>query len=261
MWVDQNLSWFQPIRQTLGYILVPSHQIALLPHQLSSWFSSSAINHQQLLKDHQQLQARNLILEYRSQRLAILEAENNELRELLGASKRVEDKVLATALIGVSPDPYSMQVVINKGGHDGVFIGQPVLDAFGLFGQVVDVLPFSAKVLMISDANHAVPVQNNRNGIRAVAEGTGSVDRLELIYVPKTADLVVGDLLVSSGLGSRYPKGYPVAEVVSIEHAPGLPFAKIVAKPSAKLESSHNLLLVFGAEGSPVPPEIIWRGN
>lgn len=261
MWVDHHYQWLKPVRYYLGYVLAPSQQIAVLPHSAGSWLDSTAINQKQLVKENQQLQARNLVLEYRSQRLATLEAENRELRELLNASKRVDDQVLATAIIGVSPDPYNLQLTINKGGHDGVFLGQPVLDASGLMGQIIDVMPYSASVLLIADANHAMPVQNNRNGVRAIAEGTGSIDQLELIYVPKTADIVEGDLLVSSGLGSRYPKGYPVAKVTSVENIPGLPFAKIMAKPSARLVSSQNLLLVFSEEAGQVPPEEIWRGN
>lgn len=261
MWADYHLRWLQPLRYYVGYALAPSQQLATLPYSLGMWWDSTAINQKQLVKENQQLHARNLVLEYRSQRLATLESENNELRDLLNASKRIEDRVLATSVIGVSPDPYNLQLTINKGGQDGVFLGQPVLDAFGLMGQVVDVMPYSASVLLISDANHAIPVQNNRNGVRAIAEGTGSLEQLELIYVPKTADIIAGDLLVSSGLGSRYPKGYPVAVVTSVENIPGLPFAKIFAKPSARLNSSQNLLLVFSEEASQIPPEDIWRDN
>ncbi len=199
------------------------------------------------------------MLELRSQRLAALETENIELRELLSASEQVDDRVLVASVVAVDPDPFSQQIVVNKGGEDGVFIGQPVLDAYGLLGQVIDVMPFSARVLMIADPNHAIPVQVNRNGVRAIAVGTGSLTELELIYVPATADIIPGDLLVSSGLGERYPRGYPVATVTAVENISGQSFAKVLAEPSAQLDRSRHLLLVFRKGASRVPPETLWR--
>lgn len=259
IWFDTQYSWLQPIRYQLGYILTPSQQVAQTPRIISQWLSNTTVTQEQLLKENQQLQARNLILELRSQRLASLETENKELRKLLNASEQVDDRVLVASIISSSSSSYKQQVTINKGGTDGVFIGQPVLDAYGLLGLVVDVMPYSAKVMLVADANHAVPVQTNRSGVRAVAEGTGSLDELELMYVPKTADIVVGDLLVSSGLGERYPKGYPVATVSAVENIPGLPFAKVLAKPSAQLDRSRFLLLVFSQGASRIPPQEIWQ--
>ncbi len=259
MWTDSRYDWAQPLRYGIGYVLAPAQQTALVPQLIGRWFGESATSRQQLLMENQQLQARNLVLELRSQRLAALETENIELRELLSASEQVDDRVLVASVIAVDPDPFSQQIVVNKGGEDGVFIGQPVLDAYGLLGQVIDVMPFSARVLMIADPNHAIPVQVNRNGVRAIAVGTGSLTELELIYVPATADIMPGDLLVSSGLGERYPRGYPVATVTAVENIPGQSFAKVLAEPSAQLDRSRHLLLVFRKGASRVPPETLWR--
>ncbi|WP_221797533.1 rod shape-determining protein MreC [Oceanobacter mangrovi] len=260
MWADQNYSIVQTLRFAAGYVLYPAQQAALIPSSIAGWFSELGTARQDLLDENRQLSARNLVLELKAQRLASLEAENAELRELLSASEQVDDKVLVTTVVAIDPDPFSQQVLINKGSENGVFIGQPVLDAYGLLGQVVDVLPFSSKVMMIADSNHAIPVQINRNGVRAIATGTGALDQLELIYVPNTADIKEGDLLVSSGLGGRYPRGYPVAVVDRVEHQAGQMFASVTARPSAHLDRSRLLLLVFSQGAGKVPSKDLWKG-
>ena len=259
MWLDHHYDWLKSARYSLNYLLLPSQSLAQAPNSVAQWVGNILMQQEQLVKENQQLVARNLVLELRSQRLAALETENAELRHLLNASAQVDDRVLVAQVTAVNPDPYTQQVFINKGAQDGVFIGQPILDAFGLLGQVVDVLPYSARVLLIADTNHAVPVQVNRNGVRSIAVGTGSLTELELVYVPTTTDIVVGDLLVSSGLGERYPKGYPVATVTSVEDVPGEAFAKVLAKPSAHLDRSQFLLLVFNQGANRVPPAELWR--
>ncbi|WP_036535254.1 rod shape-determining protein MreC [Oceanobacter kriegii] len=259
MWADQRYPFVQSLRYLSGYVLYPAQQLSLLPSSLAEWMGESTTSRRDLLDENKQLSARNLVLELKAQRLASLEAENIELRELLSASEQVDDKVLVTTVVAVDPDPFTKQILINKGGEDGVFIGQPVLDAYGLLGQVVDVLPHTSRVMMIADSNHAMPVQINRNGVRAIATGTGSLDRLELIYVPNTADIQEGDLLVSSGLGGRYPRGYPVAVVDKVEHNAGEMFATVTATPSAHLDRSRMLLLIFSQGAGQVPPEDLWR--
>jgi len=259
MWVDAHYSLLQSVRYQLGYLMLPSQTLGQIPGSIGRWLEDSGASKQQLQTQNQQLIARNLVLELKTQRLAALEAENANLRELLSASEQVDDRVLVTSVIALDPDPFSQQVLINKGGEDGVFIGQPVLDAHGLLGQVVDVLPHSSLVMMIADANHAIPVQVNRNGVRSIALGTGSLSELELAHVATTADIVPGDLLVSSGLGERYPKGYPVATVTSVEIIPGQSFAVVKAKPSASLDRSRYLLLVFNQGAGRVPSKDIWR--
>jgi rod shape-determining protein MreC len=157
----------------------------------------------------------------------------------------VQGRVMTAEIINVSNDPGSRRVLINRGAHNGVFEGQALLDAHGLMGQVVEVLPFTSWVLLITDSRHGTPVQVNRNGERAIARGSrGDAPGLELEYVPDTADIVVGDLLVSSGLGQRFPKDYPVAEVISVIHDPGQPFALIRARPLAQMDRTRHVMLV-----------------
>ncbi len=259
VWIDSNINWLKPVRYYMGYTLVPSQELSTLPVVVIDWLHEATTTRETLLLENKRLQARNTVLQQQIQKQVSLEVENIQLRELLNASEEVNDKVLVTSVVDINPDPYIKQITINKGAHEGVFIGQPVLDAFGLLGQVIDVMPYSSRVLMLADSNHTVPVQNTRNGVRAIASGTGSLDELEVIYVPVTADIKEGDLLVSSGLGQRYPKGYPVATVHSVKNVPGDAFLQVKAKPSAKLDRSRFLLLVFRAGSGQVPPKSLWQ--
>ena len=186
-----------------------------------------------------------LLLHAKTEKMAALTAENNRLRDLLGSAAKLQDNVIVAELIGVAPDPEKHEVVIDKGATDGVFMGQPLLDAKGLMGQVVDVSRYSSRVLLISDPSHSVPVQVARSNLRLVAQGTGSTNRLELMYVQNTADVGAGDLLISSGLGGRFPVGYPVGVVNKVEHRSGRPFSTVTAIPSALLDRSRHVLLVF----------------
>ncbi|MDC6451138.1 rod shape-determining protein MreC, partial [Pseudomonadales bacterium] len=137
------------------------------------------------------------------------------------------------------------EVIIDKGTSSGVFVGQPLLDAQGLMGQVIEISPYTSRVLLVSDQTHSVPVQVNRSNLRLIARGSGVTRQLELLHVQDTADIRVGDLLVSSGLGDRFPVGYPVGLVNKVEHDPGQPFALVTAIPSARLDKSRHVLLVF----------------
>lgn len=205
---------------------------------------------EELLRENETLQARVMILERRALKYAALAAENSRLRELLNASGTLDDRVVVAEVVSVSPDPFSHEVIINKGSRDGVRAGQAILDANGLMGQVLYASAFTARVLLISDSSHGVPVEVNRNGLRSILLGNGNIHQLELVYVPDTADIREGDVLVSSGLGGRFPKGYPVAEVSMIRKEPGEPFVTIHARPLAQLNRSKLVLVVFQETGS-----------
>ncbi|QIZ85745.1 rod shape-determining protein MreC [Bermanella marisrubri] len=245
---DRHLAPTVHLRNALGFFVTPVHWVAGLPMQLGLWAEESTVSRTELLDENRRLKNEALVLKQKVQQMVSLRAENNRLRELLNASEQLDDDVLVAELIGVDPDPYTHEVILNKGSEQGVFVGQPILDAQGLMGQVIEVLPYTSRVLLLADSNHAIPVQVNRNGLRSIVVGTGKLDELALVYVPDTADIRKGDLLVSSGLGSRYPKGYPVAEITKVEHDPGEPFAIVRAKPTAFLDRSRYLLMVFSAE-------------
>lgn len=246
MFVDSRFDYMSQVRYYASFVVTPIHWLADVPEALSSAAGEQLRTRDQLLQENAELKEQLLQQQYELQTLAHLSSENRRLNGLLNASTIVDEKVVRAQLTGEAPDPYRRRVLINRGARDDVFVGQPVLDAFGLMGQVVAVEPYSSWVLLVTDPQHATPVQVNRNGVRAIVAGSqGSLNELDVRNLPTTSDIEVGDLLVTSGLGQRFPPGYPVGVVTSIEHDPGQPFAIIKARPSAQLERSRNLLLVF----------------
>jgi rod shape-determining protein MreC len=187
----------------------------------------------------------SLLLKARLQQFESLEAENMRLRDLLGSSFKIGDRVLIAEILAVDLTPSRQQVILNKGTRSGVFVGQPVLDANAVMGQVIRTSAFSSIVLLITDSEHALPVEVNRNGLRSVAAGTGIGQGLDLLYIPKNADIREGDLLVTSGMGERFPAGYPVARVTTVRQDPDNPFITVLAEPTARLDRSREVLLVW----------------
>ncbi|MDF3863242.1 rod shape-determining protein MreC [Pseudomonas denitrificans (nom. rej.)] len=251
MVVDARFDYLKPVRSQMGLVLSPFYGIADFPVRAWEGVRDQFTSRSELLAENERLKAEQLLMQRRLQKLATLTEQNVRLRELLNSSALVDDKVLVGELIGVDPNPFTQRILIDKGEKDGVFQGQPVLDASGLMGQVVEVMPYTARVLLLTDTTHSIPVQVNRNGLRAIAVGTGNPERLELRYVADTADIKEGDLLVSSGLGQRFPAGYPVAVVKEVLHDTGGPFATIRAVPTAKMNRSRYVLLVFSDSRTP----------
>ena len=245
MVMDHRLHHLKNVRSALSVALYPLHFIVDLPLSATRWLSETLATRNRLQEDNQRLQKEILLLQVEQQKLTALEAENRRLRDLLDSSFKIGERVLIAELVAVDLDPYRQQVVINKGSSSGVYEGQPVLDANAVMGQVTHINRFSATVLLISDARHALPVQVNRNGLRTLAVGTGRINELELPHLPNNADIVEGDLLVTSGLGGRFPPGYPVAKVTSVIREPGEPFARVEARPSAHLERAREAMLVW----------------
>ena len=241
-------------RALLDTLATPIHWVADIPAELDDWFGRHVRSRSELIREAERLRRENLLLQGRAQQMASLQAENVRLRALLGSTALVRNDVQVAELTGVSPDPMRHLLVINKGASDGVYSGQPLIDSDGLVGQVVEVAEYTSRVLLITDPTHSTPVQVNRNGVRAIAEGNGSLDALEVHHIPVTTDIEVGDLLVSSGLGGRFPVGYPVAVVTRVDRDPGLPFARILARPSAALDRSRHVLLVFVGSEADAPP-------
>jgi rod shape-determining protein MreC len=245
MVVDHRFDHLQVLRSGLSLLTYPLYYIADLPKTTSDWLVETTASHQQLSEQNKQLQKDKILLEVRLQKLEALEAENLRLRNLLDSSFKVGERVLIAELISVDLDPYKHQVIINKGTRSGVFVSQPVLDAHAVMGQVIHTSPMNSTVLLITDASHALPVQVLRNGLRSVAVGTGEINLLQLPFLPRNADIQVGDKLVTSGLGGIFPPGYPVAEVTRVSQEPGQHFASIEATPLAHLDRSREVLLVW----------------
>lgn len=250
MAADLRFPQVDTVRQYLTYATTPVIWTINFPGQVVDSVSGLFTPRTTLQRENDALKVQLLILQRKTQQLNVLEAENRRFRELVNASARVDEQLLGVELIGLDGDAFTHQIIINKGQADGVAVGMPLLDAKGLMGQIIQVDSMSSRGILIVDANHAVPVQVNRNGVRAIAVGNGSLVEMELMFVPDTADIEVGDMLVTSGLGGRFPQGYPVAEVTRIEHDPGEHFAKVVVQPLAELNRSRHLLLVMNAKQS-----------
>ncbi len=244
MVVDHRQNYFEAFRSQLSLALSPLRYLVSLPGLTGNWVSDWYISHTDLLIENATLQAEGRILNARLQKMQVLQAENTRLRKLLGASRNLADEVIVAELLSVDQNPYRQLIEINKGSNDGVQIGFAVIDDFGVMGQVIYVNQQSSTTILISDPEHATPVQFVRSGTRSVAFGNGSTDQLELRFLPATADIMVGDELVTSGLGGRFPANYPVATVTEIRQDLTYGFVSITAKPRARLDSSREVLII-----------------
>lgn len=242
---DSRYRHLEFVRASLSVVLYPIHYVAALPSRLSRAVDGRLATEADLRERNALLERDNLVLKGRMQTFDALEAENRRLRDLLGSSFKLRDRVLVAKLLEVDLDPYRQQVLVDKGSSSGLFVGQPVLDADAVMGQVVRINPLTATVLLITDAAHSLPVQVNRNGLRTVATGSGLINQLTLLHLPKNADVRIGDLLITSGLGGVFPPGYPVARITELRDDPGSPFATVIAEPTARLDRSHEVLLVW----------------
>lgn len=254
MFADSRFGYLERVRYGLGYVTTPVYWVADIPTRISFWIDDVFVSRTDLLEENERLREDLLVAQRELQLLESLASENSRLLDLREATQVIAGEVMPAEIINVSPDPYSKRVLINKGSEDGVFLGQALLDAKGLMGQVDEVLPFSAWVLLITDSHHITPVEVNRNGERALARGSRSTaSELELEFVTQTQDLKAGDLLVSSGMGQVYPKNYPVAEVTSVYSDPGQDFATVRARPLAQLARTRHVMLVFASEERVLP--------
>lgn len=261
MSLDHRQQHMESIRSVLSVVLYPIQYLIGVPRETGIWLSESLATRHTLSEENERLHTQQLLLQSRLQKLEALEAENRRLRELLDSSFKMEGRVLIAELLSVDMAPFTRRLTLNKGSYDEVYPGQPVLDAAGVLGQVVAVTPLTSTAMLITDPSHALPVAVNRNGLRAIAIGTGEANRLELSHVPNNADIEIGDLLITSGLGGRFPEGYPVAHIIHIERNPNLPFARVYAEPTGNLESSREVLLVWNKKAPPPPRQHAAPGN
>src|SRR5882672_11271577 len=214
MMLDQRQQHLQRVRQALSVIVYPVRVLVDLPFRAWQSASVNLTERSQLISENEQLKRERLEAEFRLQRLAALETENERLRQLLDSTERVGLRALVAEILSVDLNPYRQRFDLNRGLTDGVYVGQALLDAQGIVGQIVRVDAFTAEAVLITDADTAVPVSVNRNGLRTIAVGDSG--RLRLPYLVNSADIKVGDLLVSSGLGGVFPAGYPVGHVVEV---------------------------------------------
>jgi rod shape-determining protein MreC len=239
------------LRSALAAAVYPLQQLVSSPTRAMRGIGESFVTHESLREENQAMREEITLLKTKLLKFASLEQENIRLRGLLDSSFKLGEQVLIAELLSVNVAQYEHVVAVNKGARFGVYPGQPVMDANGVVGQVLRVTPFSADVMLITDPNHAIPVQVNRNGLRTIALGTGQTDKLSLPYLTSNADIQPGDLLVTSGMGGVFPQGYPVATVDDVS-AQSSPFAQVSATPVAHLDRIREVLMVW-SKPAPIP--------
>jgi rod shape-determining protein MreC len=256
--VDKRYDHLGKIRRLLSVVAYPVQIAVASPFEGWHWFRDSVTTRDALRADKTKLEAELRVAQFRLQRYEALEAETQRLRALRENTAGVTDRFLIGDVMNVDLDAFRERVLVDKGAGDGIYVGQAVLDSGGVFGQVARVGQLTSEVILVSDAAHAIPVQINRNGLRTVAVGTGDTNRLKLPYLPTSADVVAGDLLVTSGLGGGFPAGYPVGTIAEVKRDPAQSLADVDVKPAAALDRSRELLFVWlkpQAVELPPPPK------
>jgi rod shape-determining protein MreC len=242
---DSQFNLFASYRIYLNSLVSPIQYIADAPQKLSIAISENLLTREALKDRNQELEKENLFLKADRLLLTQLENENKQLRELLNSQRHFTNKRMITEVMSLRSDPFSHQLLIDKGASDGVYVGQPVINEEGVVGQVSQVGSTTSRVLLIVDASHGIPVRVQRNDIAAIVHGSGAWNKLNLPFVQSNADLKEGDLLVTSGLGGRFPAGYPVATISHFNYQQGALYAEVTATPVALLDRSRYLLLLW----------------
>ena len=244
MVLDHRGNYLQIARHAASALVEPIYRIAAFPSEVARATRTAVATQDSLASENRDLRERLLLAQARLNRLDTLVAQNERLKDLLDAQKNLGLKVQFAHLIDVDLDPFRHRIVLDVGTNQGVVVGQPVIDAHGIMGQIIEVLPNTAVAMLITDPAHAIPVVIERTGLRSIAFGSGSIDRLELPNIPISADVKVGDKLLTSGLGGRFPAGFPVGEIQSVQTDQSGMFAVASARPAAGLDRSGEVLLL-----------------
>ncbi len=242
---DNKLDGFGTTRVYLNSLVSPLQYLANLPGQLLNSSASRFVSHERLFNDNALLTHDAMLMNGQLQLLTFLQEENDRLRSLLNSPVQNNTRKEVAELMAVDNNPYSHQIVINKGAINGVFEGQPVLDDRGIVGQIMQVSSTNSRVLVIADVTHAIPVRIARNNVRLIVTGSGSLNELLIPHVAHSSDIKIGDTLLSSGLGNVFPEGYPVATITTIIRDESRPFSQVRAKPVAQLDRLKYLLLLW----------------
>ena len=250
--LDDRGGWLSRARAQADVLVQPLWTVAGLPGRAVRTLQDSAGTHSQLVEENEQLRNQLLVVQARMTRLQAAAVENARLRGLLGAVQRAGLDVQLAPILSIDLDPTRQRLVLDAGTNDGVRAGQVVLDAGGLVGQVVDVKPGHSIALLLTDPDHAVPVATARAGIRLVVYGTGNSTLLTATNIPRSADVKVGDVLVTSGLGQRFPAGFPVGQVVALRPDDSRAFLIGDVRPAAQLDRGRDVLLLRSAPARPM---------
>ncbi len=256
MFYDHQRGHLQKVHAALSTLVYPVQAVVNAPYAMAAWLEEKLAVHSALVRENARLKKQLLLDAVQVQQSAALQQDNARLRALMHAGEVLQGHVVLADMLAVDTDPFRHMIVIDKGTDDGVFEGQTLLDAHGIVGQVIQAGPVSSQVALITDPSQAIQVQINRTNQRTLAVGGADVDGLTLPYLANNADVKPGDLLVSSGLGGKYPAGYPVAVVTRVNRDPAEPFASVSAHAVADLDHGHDVLLYFPAAPEPQIPKL-----
>ena len=254
--LDHRGGWLSRMRAQVALAVQPLWRLAALPGEIGTELRDGVATHAQLQRDNEVLRNALLISGARIARLQTAASDNVRLAGMLGAVRREHFDVQLVPILNVDLDPTHQRLVLDAGSRDGVRMGQSAVDAGGLLGQVVAVTPTTSTLLLLTDPDHALPVLVQRNGIRLVAYGTGRSDRIELANVPISGDVRVGDRVVTSGLGGRFPPGFPVGTVSALRPDESRAFLVGELKPAAQLDRGRDVLLLRQVIAAPAPQTI-----
>ena len=238
----QGRNW---LKQSLSSVSKPIYQIVDFPSQASHWVVDWFNDRRDLKESVKELELENAILKIKLQQLQANLASQNKLELYAKATENFADKIKPADILRVNLERHSQRIVLNKGQKDNVYLGQPVVDQHGIIGQITELAVSHSIVTLITDASQSTPILVKRNGLRALVYGTGDLELLEIKYLGAQTDIKVGDQLLSSGIGSRFPPGYPVAVVDKIDNNPNESFLSIAARPVAKLSHGEQVLLIW----------------
>jgi rod shape-determining protein MreC len=245
MLADHRTQQLEDFRNGLQTLIYPVMFISTIPREIIHGISGTMETRSDLKEENQALRQENLLLRSKLERLNSLKADNKRLKRMLGQSEEIAERVLLAELVEVSLEPYTQQISLNKGSRHDVYVGQPVINGNGVIGQVVHTSMFQSTVTLLTDPGSAIPVMVMRNGLRGVLFGTGVRNRLSMPYLTADADIKEGDLLVSSGMGGRFPAGYPVATVTEVTQRPSDEFLTINTLPVTQLDHGREVLLIW----------------
>jgi len=257
MVLDHRGSYLELLRRTGSALVEPVYRLAAFPADVARATRTAVATQDQLASENRDLREALLLAQARLNRLDTVVAQNARLKGLLDAQKNLGLSVQFARLIDIDLDPFRHRIVLDVGANQEVAIGQPVIDAHGVMGQIVEVLPNTSVAMLITDPTHAIPVVVERSGVRTIAYGSRAIDELNLPNVPISADVKVGDKLLTSGLGGRFPAGFPVGEVVQVKPDKTGMFTAAVARPAAALDRSGEVLLLHDQPQPYGPPPLL----
>lgn len=257
LFVDARYRYLESARSALSVLVYPLQQLAAVPGALWQRTDTFLTLQSSLIRDNAGLHQQHLTDAAQLQQLQTLREENQHLRQLLAVQQRADYPMQLAEIVYVERDIFKRKLLLDKGAQANVLAGQVVIDDSGIVGQVTRVYPFLSEVTLVTDKDHAVPVQLLRTGLRAVVFGSGDTSELTLRYMPVSADIQVGDVLVTSGIDGTYPPSLPVAKVSHIERDPAYPFARIQCSPVAGVDKQRQLLILSGLPKLPERPEAV----